>query len=179
LLLLLFVGLLPYVARCTCDSSWFVKKAAIDLITRILSSCKLTTSAIDNVLSDEERKMIATMFAPMITEEVCDISQLSVCLEVLKNQELSVLTFSCLRLDKTQIVKRLCSLFEHLPIGLSCDRETRILEILASVSKSYGYWKEAKQDIVQLVTTQLNKSKILAAVTLAVWLLSRFVVISA
>jgi len=167
------------VTKCTTDSSWFVKKAAVDLITKFLSSSKSSTlapAAYDCVLSDDdEEKVISMMFAPLLSDEACDVSQLSVCLEILENQDLLVLIFSCLHLDKVQIVERLCVLLKCLPISVSCDDETKILEILSSVCESYACWNEAKQQLVQLVTTLLNSGKILSAVVVAVWLLKRFV----
>jgi len=173
------VGFLPRVTKCTTDSSWFVKKAAVDLIAKILLSSisnTMTPAACNGVLSDEEKKMVTAVFAPIMTDEVCDVNRLSICLEILENRELSVSIFSLLCLDKRQIVEKLCSLLRYLPASVSCDSATRILEILASVCESSGYWSESKQELLPLVTVLLNGGKLLLAVTVAVWLLQRFVV---
>jgi len=155
-----------------------VKKAAIDLISKFLLSSKssiLAPAAYNSVLSGDEEKVISMVFAPLLTDEVCDVDQLFICLEILENRDLLVPIFSCLHLNKVQIVERLCMLLKGLPISLSCDDETRILETLSAVCESYACWNEAKQQLIHLVTTLLNNGKILSAVVVAVWLLKRFV----
>jgi len=172
------LGYLPRVEKCTTDSSWFVKQAAVDLITKILSSCIVNTSLQDvykNVLSDEEEKMITTVFAPMMTDEGCDANQLSICLEILQNGELLNLIFSCWHLDKVQIVERLCTLLKLLPTCLLCDNERKILEVLSSVCDTYDYWTEAKRELILLAAALMNDGRILSAVVVAVWLTERFV----
>jgi len=172
------VGFLHYVTKCTTDSSWFVKKAAVDLISKILSSSKSNASASSLctvILTDEEEKMIASVFAPIITAEMCDVNQLSICLEILDSRDLLISIFLFLRLDKVQIVERLCILLNRLPASLSCDCERRVLEILASVCEACDCLNEAKQQLVQLVMTLLDNGRILSAVIVAVWVLRRFV----
>ena len=173
-------GFLPHVTKCTMDSSWFVKKAAVDVISKILSNSKpntLNSAACNTILSDEEQEMIATVFAPMMTDEICDVNQFSVCLEILNSRDLLISVCSLLHLDKAQIVERLCILLNCLSASLSCDGEKRVLDILASVCEAYEYLSEAKQRMVQLVTTLLSDGKILSAVIVAVWVLERFVAI--
>jgi len=173
------IGFLPHVTECLTDSSWFVKKAAIDLISKIVSSIvsnTTATTACSDVLSDVEEKMLTAVFAPVITDKDCDISQLSICLEVLENRELLVRILVLLRVDRRQIVKRLCTVVKLLPTSFSCYDVTRILDVLASASQSSDYWNEAKQQLLSLVTVLMNDGKILLAVTVAAWLLQRFVV---
>ena len=172
------VGYLHHVTKCTSDSSWFVKKAAVDLILTFLSSSKSSTLALaaySGDLSEEDEKIISTVFTPLLTDEVHDVNSLSVCLEILENRDLLVLIFSCLRLDKVQIVERLCMLLKGLPTCLYGNDEVKILEIMSSVCGSYGCWNEAKPELVQLVSTLLNDGNIFSAVVVAVWLLKRFV----
>jgi len=156
-----------------------VKKAAVDLISKILSSTKSdhpVLTAHDGFLSDEDQKIITAVFAPVImTDKGCDMKQLSVCLEILEKRDLATAIFSFLLLDRVQIVQQLCSLLKYLPTCPSCDNETKILEILASVCESYSCWNEARHDLVILVIALLNDGKILSAVAVAVWLLKRFV----
>jgi len=168
------VGFLHHVTKCTTDSSWFVRKAAVALISKILSS-SLTSSACSTVLSDEEEKMITTVFAPMMNDEMCDVNRLSICLEILDGRDLLVSVFSLLHLSEAQIVERLCTILNCLPASLSCDGERKVLEILASVCEAYDYLNETEQKVVQLVTTLLNDGKILSAVIVSVWVLKRFV----
>jgi len=169
------------VTKCTTDSSWFVRKAAVDLISKILLGIKsntFTLTADTNVLSGEEEAIIKAVFAPIVTGGVLDVTQLSVCLEILQNRDLLIVIFSSLYLDKVQIVERLCTVLRYLPARSSCDDETKILEILACVCESHGCWNEAKQELVLLSTTLLNDGKISSAVAVALWLLKRFVVSS-
>jgi len=171
-------GFLRHVADCTTDSSWFVKKAAINLISKILSSGISNTpalSACNGGLSDEEEKMITTVFAPLITDIVHDLDQLSVCLELLDNREALMLILSYLRLDKQHVVQRLCTLLKYPASRSSRDDETRILEILSSVCEACDDWNAAQQELMLLVTDLLNDGKVLSAVVVAVWLLRRFV----
>ena len=172
------VGFLSCVTKCTADSSWFVKKAAADLISNILSSTKSNTSSsatYSGILFEEEEKMIATVFAPMMSDEVYDFSQLSVCLEILDSRDSLISTFSILHLDKQQIVERIYILLNCLPASLSCKSERRLLEILASVCEAYDCLVEANQKLVELVTTLVNNGKILLAVVVGVWILARFI----
>ena len=171
----LVVGFLHYVTKCTTDSSWFVKKAAVDLISKILSSVRSNTSASAGILSDEEEKMIAIVFAPMMLDQMCDVSRLSVCLDILDSRDLLISVFSFLHLDQVQIVERLCVILNCLPVSLCCDSERRVLEILTSVCEAYSCFNEAKLKLLQLVTTLLNDGRILSAVIVAVWMLRRFV----
>lgn len=173
-------GFLPHVTKCTADTSWFVKKAAVNLISKIIlsSKCNSSTPATysGGAQTDEEEKVITTVFAPIMTDGVRDVNQLSVCLEILENRDVPCLIFSCLRLDKMQIVERLCALLRCLPSCSSCDSEMRILEILAAVCESYDFWNEARQELVLLTKTLLlHDDKILSAVAVAAWLLKRFV----
>lgn len=177
------LGFLPHVIKCTSDRSWFVKSAATDLISKILSSMKssgLESFADDDnvILSHEEQKLMATVFAPLITDEALDSDGLSVCLEILEKLDLSLWVFSYLCLDKIQLVERLCVLLKYLPASLNCDTEIRLLDTLTFVCESRACLNEAKMKLVQLVTTLLNDGKVLSAVALAAWLLKRFVATS-
>jgi len=172
--MLCIVGFLPRVTECLTDSSWFVKKAAFDLTSKIIFSIvsNITAAA---ACSDAEDKMLTTVFAPIITDKCCDISRFSICLEVLENRELLVPAFAVLHLDREQIVERLCTILKHLPSSFYCDDVTRILEILSSVCEFSDYWNEANRELLRLVTVLMNDGRILLAVTVAVWLLQRSV----
>ena len=159
----------------------------MNLISNILliSSTSDTTAAStcnSNVvgLSVEEEQMSATVFSPIMTDGVDDISRVSVFLEVLENRELSASVCQLLRLDRRQVVGRLCTLLRSLPsCQSSCDDVLRLLEIVSSVSEACDWWNEAIQELVLLVTVLMNDGKILSAVALAVWLLERFVAVRA
>jgi len=178
----LCLGFLRGVEKCLTDSSWFVKKAAVDLVSELL--CNPDTSAVtafDVALSEEERNIVAVLFAPVITDVTCDTDKLTVCLDVLEKLDLSISLLSFLNLDTVQVLaQRLCITLRHLPIstGMSCTTELRILAIIDSLCESCGDddndTDAVKHEMLQLIVTMLNEGRVLSVVAVAVWLLKRF-----